>query len=78
MIGKVAVMGLLERHRKDDGGSQVRFKVIANRKKHQLESVVTEHVEIGATVYTDALRSYDRMGRARLRPQRHRPRRSLR
>jgi transposase-like protein len=61
MIGKVAVMGLLERHRKDDGGSQVRFKVIANRKKHQLESVVTENVETGASVYTDALRSYDRM-----------------
>ena len=62
MIGKVAVMGLLERHRKDDGGSQVRFKVIANRKKHQLESVVTENVEVGSSVYTDALRSYDRMG----------------
>jgi hypothetical protein len=35
MIGKVAVMGLLERHIKDDGGAQVRFQVIANRKKHQ-------------------------------------------
>ena len=62
MIGKVAVMGLLERHTKDDGGSQVRFKVIANRKKHQLEQVVTEHVEHGANLYTDALKSYDRMG----------------
>jgi transposase-like protein len=62
MIGKVAVMGLLERHTKDDGGAQVRFKVIANRKKHQLESVITEHVEVGATLHTDALRSYDRMG----------------
>ncbi len=62
MIGKVAVMGLLERHTKDDGGAQVRFKVIANRRKHQLEAVITEHVESGATLYTDALRSYDRMG----------------
>ncbi len=62
MIGKVAVMGLLERHTKDDGGAQVRFKVIANRKKHQLEAVINEHVEAGATLYTDALRSYDRMG----------------
>lgn len=62
MIGKVAVMGLLERHRKDEGGAQVRFKVIANRKKHQLESVITEHVEVGSTLHTDALRSYDRMG----------------
>ncbi|MBZ5558765.1 MAG: IS1595 family transposase [Acidobacteriia bacterium] len=62
MIGKVAVMGLLERHTKDDGSSQVRFKVIANRKKHQLEQVVTENVAIGANIYTDALKSYDRMG----------------
>src|SRR5262249_52072274 len=62
MIGKVAVMGLLERHRKDEGGSQVRFKVIANRKKHQLEQVVAENVAVGANLYTDALRSYDRMG----------------
>ncbi len=62
MIGKVAVMGLLERHTKDDGGSQVRFKVIANRKKHQLEQTVSAHVEVGATLHTDALRSYDRMG----------------
>src|SRR5258708_25922452 len=62
MIGKDALMGLLERHTKDDGGSQVRFKVIANRKKHQLEAVVTENVAIGANLYTDALRSYDRMG----------------
>jgi transposase-like protein len=62
MIGKVAVMGLLERHRKDEGGAQVRALVVANRKKHQLESVVVEHVEQGSNVYTDALRSYDRMG----------------
>jgi transposase-like protein len=62
MIGKVAVMGLLERHTKDDGGSQVRFKVIANRRKHELQQTITEHVETGSTVYTDALKSYDRMG----------------
>jgi transposase-like protein len=62
MIGKVAIMGLLERHRKDDGGSQVRTLVIANRKKHLLETTITNHVETGASVYTDALRSYDRMG----------------
>src|SRR5437867_1428033 len=57
MIGKVAIMGLLERHTKDDGGAQVRFQVIANRKKHQLETVIGEHVENGASLYTDALRS---------------------
>jgi transposase-like protein len=62
MIGKVAVMGLLERHCKDDGGAQVRTQVIANRKKHQLEQIISEHVTEGASLYTDALRSYDRMG----------------
>jgi transposase-like protein len=58
MIGKVAVMGLLQRHGE---GSQVRTQVIANRKKHQLEQIVGEHVETGSALYTDALRSYDRM-----------------
>jgi transposase-like protein len=60
MIGKVAVMGLLERH--EDKGSQVRMEVISNRKRHQLEQTVSQHVEVGSTVYTDALKSYDRMG----------------
>jgi len=59
MIGKVAVMGLLQRH---GDGSKVRTQVIANRKKHQLEQIVGAHVESGAALYTDALRSYDRMG----------------
>jgi transposase-like protein len=58
MIGKVAVMGLLARHGE---GSKVRTKVIMNRRKHQLEDVVTEHVEAGSALYTDSLRSYDRM-----------------
>jgi transposase-like protein len=58
MIGKVAVMGLLERHGE---GSNVRLEVVSNRKKHQLEQTIDAHVETGATLYTDALRSYDRM-----------------
>src|SRR5687767_14736933 len=58
MIGKVAVMGLLQRH---PDASTVRVGVISNRKKHQLESTIGEHVEQGTTLYTDALRSYDRM-----------------
>ena len=60
MIGKVAVMGLLQRH--GESGSQVRLEVVSNRKRHQLERTVGEHVTAGSTVYTDALRSYDRMG----------------
>jgi len=58
MIGKVAVMGLLARHGE---GSKVRLQVISNRKKHQLEQIVSENVTTGAALYTDALRSYDRM-----------------
>lgn len=59
MIGKVAVMGLLARH--GENGSQVRTSVILNRKKHQLETSVMENVEVGSNLYTDSLRSYDRM-----------------
>jgi len=58
MIGKVAVMGLLQRH---GDGSKVRTQVIATRRKHQLEQIVTENVESGSALYTDSLRSYDRM-----------------
>ena len=58
MIGKVGVMGLLARHGE---GSQVRTSVLINRRKNQLEDVVTDHVEAGSTLYTDSLRSYDRM-----------------
>jgi transposase-like protein len=61
MLGKVAVMGLLERHSKDRH-STVRMRVVETRRKHELERTIDEHVEVGATVYTDALRSYDRMG----------------
>jgi transposase-like protein len=60
MIGKVAVMGLLERH--GEGRSRVRTTVVENRRKHELEQNITAHVDLGSTIYTDALRSYDRMG----------------
>ena len=58
LIGKVAVMGLLQRHGE---GSEFRTQVIMNRKKHQLEQIVTENVEVGAALYTDALGSCDRI-----------------
>src|SRR5688572_31044659 len=58
MAGKIAVMGLLERH---GNGSRVRTEVIRNRRKHQLEDVVTDNVEYGATLHTDAPRSLDPM-----------------
>lgn len=59
MAGKVAVMGLLERHGE---GSRVRTRVVETRRRNELERTVTEHVEPGAHLYTDALKSYDRMG----------------
>jgi transposase-like protein len=59
MIGKVAVMGLLARHGKGD--SSVRLQVVETRRKHHLERTIDEHVERGSHLYTDSLRSYDRM-----------------
>src|ERR1700676_3308131 len=54
---KTAVMGILERS-KDGKHSTVRATVIPNRKKKALQSEVRKHVEAGAALYTDALRSY--------------------
>jgi transposase-like protein len=51
--GKVAVMGLLERH------GEVRTKVVTSTRKGTLQGEVRQHVEAGSEVYTDALRSYD-------------------
>jgi transposase-like protein len=56
-IGKVAVMGLLERH------GQIRTMVVAGTKRQHLHGQVTKHVEAGSTVYTDALRSYNDLDR---------------
>ena len=54
--GKIAVMGLLERH-----GGEVRTMVVEGTKRHHLHSEVSKHVEAGSTVYTDALRSYNQL-----------------
>jgi transposase-like protein len=53
--GKVAVMGLLERH------GQVRTMVVPNVRRKSLHGEVSKHVEAGSTVYSDAFRSYDRL-----------------
>src|SRR5947209_2820658 len=57
-LGKVAVMGLLERHGKDGRTSRIRTAVVPNVRKHHLHEQITKHVEDGTTVYTDALMSY--------------------
>lgn len=51
-VGKVAVMGLLERNGK------VRAKVIGNTTRETLHSEVKEHVEAGTELFTDQFSSY--------------------
>ncbi len=55
--GKVAVMGLLERH-PQKGKSKVRTLTLDNIRTYRLNQEVSKRVEDGATVYTDALASY--------------------
>jgi transposase-like protein len=49
---KAAAFGILER------GGEVRVFAVENRKKKALQGHISEHVEEGAPVYTDALMSY--------------------
>jgi transposase-like protein len=57
MVGKVAVMGLLERTGKN-GKSRVKLAQIASNKRRDLMPHVTKHVEVGSNVHTDSLPSY--------------------
>lgn len=57
-LGKVAVMGLLERAGRKEH-STVRVGVVPSTRKGTLQAKVREHVEPGSNVYTDALKSYD-------------------
>lgn len=50
---KAAVVGFLER------GGKVRTVVVPSRKKAVLHEEVKKHVEAGAALYSDALKSYD-------------------
>lgn len=56
MIGKVAVMGLLERH--GDKGSQVRLGVVKGVKKRDLLPRIEQNIAPGTNVYTDSLPTY--------------------
>lgn len=51
-VGKIAVMGLLERH------GEVRCQIVPNTKRKALDPIIREHVETGANVYSDNLPSY--------------------
>jgi transposase-like protein len=50
---KVVVMGMMER------GGNVRAFVVDNRRKKELQKQVREHVEAGAAIFSDELKSYD-------------------
>jgi transposase-like protein len=57
MVGKVAVMGLLERT-SERGKSRVRTHVVSNTRKATLRPHIDRHIAVGATVHTGALPSY--------------------
>jgi transposase-like protein len=59
MVGKVAVMGLLQRH--DNNGSKIRLQVVHGRKKKDLQPTIEACIAAGSTVHTDAHPSYDEM-----------------
>jgi transposase-like protein len=50
--GKVAVMGLLERH------GEVRTKIVPDTKSRTLKVEIKENVEPGSEVHTDTFQSY--------------------
>lgn len=57
MAGKIAVMGLLDRHGKD-GLSQMRLQVVRGRKRSDFTPVIDKHVVKGAIIHTDSHPSY--------------------
>ncbi len=57
VVGKVAVMGLLERN-SPERSSRVKLRVVRNVRRHGLQREVKEGVVRGSEIYTDAFRSY--------------------
>jgi transposase-like protein len=55
MVGKVAVMGLLERH------GRVRTMVVPESTRAVLQPRVRQHVEYGSALYSDSHRAYEEM-----------------
>jgi len=54
-VGKVAVMGLLERH------GEVRTTILPNVRRKALHGEISKHIEEGSTVYSDAFSSYGKL-----------------
>jgi transposase-like protein len=61
MVGKVAVMGLLERH------GRVRTMVVPETTRAVLQPRVRQHVEYGSALYSDSHRAYEEMEDAYVR-----------
>ncbi len=59
-MGKIAVMGLLERHGKR-GHSTVRTVVLKSRRKAEMGATVRAHVEPTSEIFTDELPSYNNL-----------------
>jgi transposase-like protein len=57
VVGKVAVMGLLERN-SPNKHSRVKVRVVRNVRRPQLQKEIKKEVTQGSEIYTDALRSY--------------------
>jgi transposase-like protein len=56
-IGKVAVMGLLERN-SPERASRIKVRVVRNVRRARLQNEIKEQVVEGSEIYTDALASY--------------------
>ena len=56
-VGKVAVMGLLERN-SPEKASRIKVRVVRNVRRNQLQKEIQKEVIKGSEIYTDALRSY--------------------
>jgi transposase-like protein len=50
---KAVVMGMLERN------GEVRAMVVGNRRKKELQKQIRQHVEVGAAIFSDELKSYE-------------------
>ena len=57
MVGKVAVMGLLERN-SPERASRIKVRIVRNVRRHGLQNEIKKEVVKGSELYTDALPSY--------------------
>src|SRR5207247_234171 len=58
IAGKVAVMGLLQRH-DHETSARVKLHVLHTLKHRAVQNIVRENVEVGSTVNADAFHSYN-------------------